>query len=36
VLDKAFDYLQKALTEFGIGAKTSVGYGYFKERTKKS
>ena len=27
-LDVAFEYLKKALSEHGIGAKTAVGYGY--------
>jgi CRISPR-associated protein Cmr6 len=38
IKDEEFDILKfvknnlkKSLTEFGIGAKTSVGYGYFKE-----
>lgn len=29
LLDKAEDWLKKALTTHGIGAKTAVGYGYF-------
>jgi CRISPR-associated protein Cmr6 len=29
-LSVAYDWMQKALNEHGIGAKTSVGYGYFK------
>lgn len=29
ILGKAEDWLKKALTTHGIGAKTSVGYGYF-------
>ena len=30
LLDKANTWLEKALTEHGIGAKTAVGYGYMK------
>jgi len=30
LLDVAAAWLKKALQEHGIGAKTSVGYGYFK------
>jgi CRISPR-associated protein Cmr6 len=30
LLQTALDWLQKALTEKGIGAKTAVGYGYMK------
>jgi CRISPR-associated protein Cmr6 len=33
-LSVAFDWLKKALTEKGIGAKTAVGYGYMQEQTK--
>jgi CRISPR/Cas system CMR subunit Cmr6 (Cas7 group RAMP superfamily) len=29
LLDKAKDWLIKALVNHGIGAKTAVGYGYF-------
>jgi CRISPR-associated protein Cmr6 len=29
LLSVAYDYMQEALSEHGIGAKTSVGYGYF-------
>lgn len=29
LLDDAVVWLKKALTEQGVGAKTSVGYGYF-------
>jgi len=28
--DLTLEWLKKALTEHGIGAKTAVGYGYFK------
>jgi CRISPR-associated protein Cmr6 len=30
LLQVAYDYMQEALNEHGIGAKTSVGYGYFE------
>jgi|GEM_PF-391045 len=30
LLDKAKEWLEKALTEHGIGAKTAVGYGYMQ------
>lgn len=30
-LELAYDYINKALSEHGIGAKTSAGYGYFEE-----
>jgi CRISPR-associated protein Cmr6 len=30
LIAKAFEWLKKALTEKGIGAKTAVGYGYMK------
>ena len=30
VLSIAYDWMNKALQEHGVGAKTSVGYGYFK------
>ena len=30
VLSIAYDWMNKALKEHGIGAKTSVGYGYFE------
>ncbi len=33
-LDVANEWLKKALTEHGIGAKTAVGYGYMQEGTK--
>jgi CRISPR-associated protein Cmr6 len=32
LLKKASDWLKEALSRFGIGAKTSVGYGYFDIR----
>jgi len=31
VLETAFEYLRKGLSEHGIGAKTAVGYGYMNE-----
>lgn len=31
LLDKALPWLKEALSKFGIGAKTAIGYGYFKE-----
>lgn len=30
LLDKAKEWLKEALKEFGIGAKTSLGYGIFE------
>ncbi len=30
LLDTAVNWLKKAIQEHGVGAKTSVGYGYFK------
>lgn len=33
LLSVAYDWMQKALNEHGIGAKTSVGYGYFKSQS---
>ena len=30
LLDNAVNWLKNALQECGVGAKTSVGYGYFK------
>jgi CRISPR type III-B/RAMP module RAMP protein Cmr6 len=31
--NRASDFLQSALTTFGIGAKTAAGYGWFSEKT---
>ena len=31
LLSVAYDWMNKTLKEHGIGAKTSVGYGYFEE-----
>jgi hypothetical protein len=30
-LEKALTWLQKALEQYGVGGKTSAGYGYFRE-----
>lgn len=30
ILNVALEYLKGALTKHGIGAKTAIGYGYFK------
>jgi len=30
LLDKAYSWLKEALQEFGVGAKTSLGYGIFQ------
>ncbi|NLU49949.1 MAG: type III-B CRISPR module RAMP protein Cmr6 [Syntrophomonadaceae bacterium] len=35
ILELAGDWLAKALSELGIGSKTSSGYGYFREFTKE-
>jgi CRISPR-associated protein Cmr6 len=33
LLEKAYSWLENALREKGIGAKTAVGYGYFNTKT---
>ncbi len=34
-LEVVYEYMKKALSEHGIGAKTAVGYGYFEEVSKE-